>query len=285
MQTSMVYRAILAGCVLGLPAGLYAGKSIGRPATLPTAESGFAELVSQTGEAYLKVRERFLHSEKKATKSFFQNKQAKCTDPIQQLWLGSILTRLKDPNLLEQALAEAFIKATQGSVGVNEGDTSISPTNPRPSAGAAVLNVRLGDDAGAFATEIIIKRLDNHWPTWKKQIPITVLQFLGRTRGSYGYVSEATEPRAAYVLLWVLENEEDLKCADLAGQSLRQFCSKEMNEKVRLLRDRISEPQRRAIIDQSLCGMKAELRILEGLTSRAASKPATSQPTTSARSR
>jgi hypothetical protein len=212
-----------AACLLGWGASACA---FAEPATAPSrAETAFSEMAGKTGDDYLAARARFLAMDKSTTASYLEAKRAGATDQVESLWLQALLARVRDPERLDKALADAIAEAGKER-GPGPGG---SPVPPMPAAGARLLLQRLGDDAAPLVTELFTKGLMDGWVPWKREIPLWTLDFLGSRPTRWGRPrAPVRDWRAGWVLLWTAEHEKDEGIADDARRALQDFPSEEL---------------------------------------------------------
>ncbi len=254
-----------------------------RPACAPELAAVVADVLRQTGPSYVAARDRLLGRDAVALRACLEARRREADDPLEQLVIEALLARMARGRAVDELLQEAL-----ASLSENASTTAPAGTRPhahepvRPSQVALLLAERLGGDAAALVGELLVKELVRDWAMPRRQALVLTLTTLGHVRQAHGKLTPAREPRAGYVLLWLLEHEADEPTRRLAAQGLRRFASPPMIAAVRALEARVrtgpGDPQaveaRRAIITQCLRGMEAEQRILERLGTAQTSQPA-----------
>jgi hypothetical protein len=194
-------------------------------------DAAFAEVKAKSGPEYVAARDRLLAMDKAKVAAFLASKHDASTDRVERLWIESLSARLRDPQRLDKAMADAIAAASphKGVIMHFPG----APEPPQPGRGAGLLMRTLGKDAVPLATELLTKGLTDDWEPWKREIPLWTLAFQGRSRtpDDRGW-TPVKDWRAAWPLLWVAEHEKNERFAGYACGGLAGFPSEELAQAI-----------------------------------------------------
>lgn len=245
------------------------------PATQPAGplEPGFTALSNAKGQDYIAARTRLLSHDKSSLQAFLQTQRSKAT-PIEQLCIEALLSRVRDPARLDDALAATFHFAeTHRSL------NALGDSHPPDSSRVAQFLVEeLGEDACPLAAELLFRGLANDWPVERREMLLIVVILQGSQRLNNGTYSAIKDKRAGEVVLWCLLNETDPELKDRAKRSLGRFAAPDLVKSVRAAQEREGSQEMKNTLDRLAQRLEREARI-RASTTQPSSSPSISLTT------
>ncbi len=208
------------------------------------------DLRRTTGDAYLDARQRLLGSDRTAAIGLVESAIRLASDPLEHMCLESVKARVRDPDRMDKSLSEAFDVSMKAFVGENR-NWAVKEQGPSPMQGAIALVKRLGDDALPLAAETLSKGVAQAWEPWRREMLVSTASLFGSPTimvGREAHALQVRDPRAAQLLLWVLDHEREDSVAARAAVALRRFPLPETVSQLRSRLGRFSDGPRRAAV-------------------------------------